>query len=229
MYRHGIDSRYCWERYGLLINDTIEWFKRMGPRYRSKPWRYEFLLRYSSGVGLDLGCGLASTTRYLLESGYLKQLVLLDIVEETMFKACTSDHRVQCIVGDLLDPPFKDRVFDTIYLLAVLHHIPGDECRRYVIERIHEMLKPGGVLIITVWYPVIDEVLSGREYVELGVQEYLLIDGSGRRYYYFYTEDELISLINEHGFEVVEKGVFIQNPGKPGITRNLYIVAKCST
>ncbi|MEM1675170.1 MAG: class I SAM-dependent methyltransferase [Desulfurococcaceae archaeon] len=215
----------CWNKYGDLMENTVKWFRSIGCSYRSFPWRQEFLYKYSKGIGLDLGCGLASTTRELLKNKYLVKLILLDIVEETLVKICSYDHRIVCIRSDVLNIPFSNDLFDTVYLLAVLHHIPGVDCRLHVLREVYRVLKPCGYFILTVWNPILSVLLKNMDYIDYGDKNYLLVDKNGARYYYFYELDELVDQVMTCGFNIVESGFFIQNIDKPDITRNIYVVA----
>lgn len=221
---NSIDA-ICWSKYGYLLNKTINWFKKHGKTYRSTPWREYFLYKYSKGIGLDLGCGLASTTRELVKNNYLDKLFLLDIVEETLYEICNLCYNIFCIRSDVLRIPFRDNIFDTVYILAVLHHIPGEECRISVLEEIYRVLKPGGNVIITTWSPDLGIFLNSVNYIKQNDRSFVIIDRYGQRYFYFYELNELIKQIRGIGFEIVEYNTFIQNPSKPNITKNIYIVA----
>ncbi len=54
-------------------------------------------------------------------------------------------------VADALNLPFPDNYFDKIFSIAVLHHIPSGDFRNQFIKEAKRVLKPGGLLIITVW------------------------------------------------------------------------------
>ncbi len=209
------------------MKNTIEWFRKHGSRYRSRPWNYFFLRRYPYGKALDMGSGLASTTKHLLVENVIKYLVLLDLSFNTLRNTCISDPRIQCIVGDILDPPFKSNSFNTVFLLATLHHIPGHECRLYVLKKVYEILSGNGVLIITVWNPSI-EVLLKRNVRVIDERDYILVDRNGSRYYHIYGMEELIEDVRETGFNIIDKGYFIQTPSREELTRNIYIIAEKS-
>jgi len=215
----------CWERYGDLLDRTINWFNTYGKKYRVAPWKHDFILKYSKGVALDLGCGYASTTRYLLDKGYLKKLILVDLAENMLRMIRSRDHRVLKIYGDLLENFLKEDSFDTIYLLAVLHHIPGVECRLNILSSIRRMLKPDGYLILTTWSPEKQFIERNNKWLRLGDKEYLFRDKHGVRYYYIFDLDELTAMLEETGFRIVESGIFVQNPSRKKITQNIYLVS----
>jgi len=195
-------------------------------RYRARPWTAEFLYRYSRGVGVDVGCGAAATTRHLLEEGFLEKLILIDLAPEPLARA--RGVHVLKLCGDALELPLRDSVADTLYLLAVIHHIPGRECRCQALREAHRALKPGGSLIVTAWSPEPKALEREKSVVWLSERELLLRDRSGARYYTLIEKQELEELVEEAGFEIIESGVFTQNPSKPLLTRNTYVVARKS-
>jgi len=221
----SVESEYCWSKYGELMNETVNWFFKKGFSYREKPWLYDFLYKYSHGVALDLGSGIASTTREILKKGFIDRLFLLDLSLTSLMHVCNVNAKLICVYGDVLNPPFRESFFNTVYLLAILHHIPGRECRLLTLENTYRLLKPGGYTIITVWNPRVEE-LWGENVLKPVYDGYVLMDKHGLRYYHFYNLDELIDDLEETGFNIVENGFFTQNPWKPSITKNIYVVAK---
>ncbi|RLG81322.1 MAG: class I SAM-dependent methyltransferase [Thermoprotei archaeon] len=220
-----VTAEYCWNRYGAIMRSTISWFEKKGASYRVKPWSTRFLEEYSKGLALDLGSGIASTSRRLLSLGIIDRLVLLDLATTPLREACAGDPYVVCVAGDILDLPFRDGVFDTILALAVLHHIPGSECRSLLLSEAYRVLRDRGTLILTVWSPTI-EALKTKKLLERAFDEgYIVMDRSGSRYYFFYEMRELVDSVTAVGFTIVEKGIYVQNPRKPEITRNIYVVA----
>jgi len=54
-------------------------------------------------------------------------------------------------VGDILNLSLDDNTFNTVFSIAVLHHIPGKELQIESLKEIKRVLKKDGILIITVW------------------------------------------------------------------------------
>ena len=72
----------------------------------------------------DLGCGIGRWSYFLKDIA--KEMVLIDF-SESIFEArknlSGSDNMI-FIMADILDLPFQDDVFDFVFCLGVLHHIP---------------------------------------------------------------------------------------------------------
>lgn len=98
---------------------------------------------------LDLGCGNGRLFFTLKDKGV--EYVGVDnsekLIEEAKKKAPEADFRVV----DILKLPFPDNYFDKVYCIATLHHIPSKEIRGEVLREIKRVLKPNGLLILTVW------------------------------------------------------------------------------
>jgi len=44
-----------------------------------------------------------------------------------------------------------DEFADAVTCIAVLHHVPSDDGRRQSIKELHRILKPGGIMVLSVW------------------------------------------------------------------------------
>ena len=219
-----MNDEYCWNKYGDLLRINIEWFTKRGKHYRRTPWKHYLLDKYLRGKVLDIGCGYASTTRYyFFNRGSIIQLVLLDIVGEVL-EELENDKNLLKIVSDALTLPFEKKYFDTVYMQAFLHNIPGKECRLYLLRNVWEVLKGQGVLIITVWSP--DLNILKKKYIvkEIGMHDIIIKDKWGQRYYHIYDLQELIEEVSTAGFSMIKYDYFIQNPSLPELTKNIIVV-----
>ncbi len=55
-------------------------------------------------------------------------------------------------VGNLLFLPYENKIFDLIFCVSTLQHIPSRENRFLVLKEILRVLKPGGRVFFTNWY-----------------------------------------------------------------------------
>lgn len=106
--------------------------------------------------------------------------------------------------------------FDRAFLFAVLHHIPGENLRRVLLEGIRSVLRERAELMISVWNFLASKRISGRiiPWEKVGLEaeavdpgDYLIDwrrGGSGQRYVHHFQLDELEALARDSGFEVKE-------------------------
>ncbi len=116
-------------------------------------WReLEFLKKYIKNGDkiLDVGCGngrlfdmFEDTNIKYTGIDFSKELI--EIAKKERGDRATFMH------ADALSLPFKDNSFDTVFSIAVLHHIPSKENRMKFISEIYRVLKPGGVCVLTSW------------------------------------------------------------------------------
>lgn len=128
------------------------------------------------GYVLDLGCGPGDTAHRLLKAGFN-----VDAVDAT--PAMISRARelgVEARRGDFEDVSGRD-IYDGIWANFSLLHAAREEFPAH-LSRLHRALRPGGKLHIGM------KLGSGEARDRLG------------RYYVYYTEDELIGLLNAAGF-----------------------------
>ena len=198
---------------------------------REKDWKeMDFLFdKYlkSNDAVLDLGCGngrfypsfARKGVRYF---GADPSLKLVEIARRNYplvnFEAVSSDNL-----------SFSDNYFDKIYSIAVLHHIPSREFRLKFLREAGRVLKPEGYLILTVWN-LKEKLEKNSGFFEwfkrrkLDSGDVLLPwYGSKDSYFHCFNLEELIQLVKESGFSIVEKGEILV--GKRPYS-NFYIVAK---
>ncbi|WP_423225054.1 methyltransferase domain-containing protein [Candidatus Amarolinea aalborgensis] len=179
---------------------------------------------------LDLGCGNGRLARWLAGQRLGATYVGLDASAGLLAAAGQTIRdltgvRAHLVMADVTQPdwpaalrpltPAGDR-FDAIYLLALLHHLPGFELRAAVLRQARQLLAPGGVLIVSYWQ-FLDEArwqervlswetvgLTARD-VEAG--DALLDwrrDGPGLRYVHHVTPAEASDLARAAGLQVSE-------------------------
>lgn len=99
---------------------------------------------------LDAGCGLGTLARAIVRFGC--SAVGLDVSESVAaaVHGSSPEERAQTdfVQGDLMEHPFRDRVFDIVYAGGVLHLNPEPKAAFTALQR---ALKPGGVMYIWVY------------------------------------------------------------------------------
>ncbi len=113
---------------------------------------------------IDLGCGMGF---YLMVMDRLRRVALygLDQERERLYRAQTEVKRARLLEGDILSLPFEAETFDKVLLSEVLEHIRDD---RAALRSIYRLLKPGGLLAISVpharypfWWDPINRTVTG--------------------------------------------------------------------
>jgi SAM-dependent methyltransferase len=144
---------------------------KVGPvHFQPLEWEMEQVRKYFTGKVLNAGCGNRDLSEILHGFG-VAGIVNYDV--ETNIPGAT--------IGSLVETPFLDNEFDTIFCNAVLEHVPEIN---QVMSELTRVLKPGGHFIAGVPY----------------LQPYHLNPTDFRRY----TRDGLKELGDLHGLTTVE-------------------------
>ena len=107
-------------------------------------WRIAAVLPHLRGRVLDVGCGTNELLlRYRQSSD---QHGAVDSVGIDVFDWPGAD----LLVDDSSDLPYEDGSFDTVAFVASLNHIPN---RREVLRECRRLIRPGGVVIVTMLPP----------------------------------------------------------------------------
>jgi SAM-dependent methyltransferase len=185
---------------------------------------------------LDLGCGNGQLARTLAGQGHRGPYLGLDFSLPLLADAKSQPdgfsatfHQVDLTATDWgegrrekLDGPIPSPFFlspssfDLVLAFAVLHHIPGHELRRDILQKVRSLLAPGGKFIHSEWQFLNSEKLKARiqpwERAGLSAVDVdegdMLLDwrsaGQGLRYVHHFSEQELTRLAAESGFQVLE-------------------------
>lgn len=186
---------------------------------------------------LDAGCGNgrlydALKTKKIEYHGTDPSEKLIEIAKEKF-------PGIDFKVADILKMPFPDNYFDKVYSIAVLHHIPSSELRLKAMEELKRILKPKGLLILTVWNlwqkrtiwkSIIKNNLArlvGSEKMDFNDMLVPWKDQSGKiitqRYYHLFSQRELKKLSIKAGFKLKKVGLTERPEYKDN---NIYLVAE---
>ncbi len=176
---------------------------------------------------LDLGCGNGKLRLMFQDvkidyTGLDSSRELLKLAEaKPEFRL----ERQKFVYGEAFDLPFADNSFDSVFFIAVLHHLPGKKLRQQALAEAARVLKPGGVLIITNWnryqrqyirYVINYTFLKLIGKSELDFKDIYLpwMKGKAYRYYHAFTLGELKRLVGRSGLKV-EKNQLAKFDGTP--------------
>jgi ubiquinone/menaquinone biosynthesis C-methylase UbiE len=119
------------------------WFYR-GKRAIVRHWIHKFVPDARGNVLIDCGCGTGIFAAEMQESCVV---IGIDDHEEALAFARINMRGGTCRRGTTTAIPQDDASVDIVTLLDVLEHIPDD---RKALHEIHRVLKPGGLLVLTV-------------------------------------------------------------------------------
>jgi SAM-dependent methyltransferase len=145
---------------------------------------------------LEGGCGIGYYVLALSEMGY--KVIGVDYAEDTLRflkENFSTNFWVKCDVRQLALP---NECVDGYLSLGVLEHFrEGPES---ILVEINRVLKPGGILFVTV--PTRNIIRNFK--AKFGFYPVLERDPESLEFYqYFMDRNEMKSLLNEHGFEVL--------------------------
>jgi len=200
-----------------IIKETIEDYNSISEKYssvRSGPWKeMKFLFDNveKSDKVLDLGCGNGRFYEYLKHSQY----VGID-PSTKLIKICKKRYpEASFRVGNGNALPFRNKLFDSIFSIAVLHHIPSEKLRKDFLMEIKRVLKKNGVLTLTVW--------NLKEKAKMEKDLFLPWYSEKETYFYCFNLKELVQLVKDVGFDVISSGEVLV--GKKPYS-NFYIICQ---
>ena len=129
--------------YDRIVPSTHSWLPRYNAVLR--------LINGKEGLALDASCGTGDITIELKKK--CVKVIGINISKEEVFaarkKAEKEGIKINFVIGDLTNAPFKDVSFSQIISLDTLEHISDDSS---VFKEFARMLKPSGKLILSVPY-----------------------------------------------------------------------------
>jgi ubiquinone/menaquinone biosynthesis C-methylase UbiE len=209
------------EKYAqFLLEKTIKDYNLLAgdfSRTRQFTWDVEPLSKYvlDGDRILDLGCGNGRLLKVFKEQKI--DYFGLDASEKLIKIARKEYPKSKFKVGDILSLPFPDNFFDKVFVIRTLHHVPSQKLRLQALKEIRRVLKPGGILILTVWnvwglrYKInLLRVIKysflkiiGRSKLDFGDAfiPWWKLGEKTSRYFHFFTKRELKNLVEKSNFK----------------------------
>jgi len=137
---------------------------------------------FGDGPVVDLGCGPAQVSRFLIERG--RTAIGIDFAPGMLAAAAGLVPQASLIAADLLALPLRPASCAAVVASYSLHHLPKPRFAG-ALARLHAVLRPGGVLVI------ITHGGSGQERLD---------QPDGQVVVSYYGADELSDLLRTAGF-----------------------------
>ncbi|MFA6227619.1 MAG: methyltransferase domain-containing protein [Patescibacteria group bacterium] len=185
---------------------------------------------------LDIGCGNGRMAEIFADSKV--EYLGIDNSEE-LIKIARERFKdkpwVKFEVGDINNLQFKNNSYDLVLLIAVLHHLPSRQLRWRALKNIHDILQPGGRLVMVNWnlwqvfgwkkrfryYPYLFNWLEKIRWGAWAMSDAFVPWKSGgrdtKRYIHSFTKGETRRLLRRAGFIIEELEFKAKSEGKKGI------------
>ena len=161
---------------------------------------------------LDIGCGNGRLLNLVGDkninyTGIDSSKELIEIAKKN------HNGRKTFLHANALSLPFQDKTFDTVFSIAVLHHVPSKQFRTCFVSEACRVLKPKGILILTIWniwqwrfFKIhalhMIKKLIGRSDLDLGDTIISFGQKKRQRYVHAFTRRSLRRLLEKNGFSV---------------------------
>jgi len=228
----------------FLLNKTKDDYNRIADKFSSTRGYVSgdilVLAQYAEPDDkiLDLGCGNGRLSEIFKNKRI--RYTGVDFSKELIKIARKKYPKEKFLLADAMKLPALKNIFDKVYCLSVLHHIPSEEYRIKFLKEIKRVLLPCGKIVLTVWN--MHKVSKARALIfknnflrffglsKLDFNDlfYPFNHQSGKReadrYIHAFRPNELARLVQKSGFKVEE--IKFLKRGKKQENENILIVAK---
>ena len=97
-----------------------------------------------AGTGIDLGCGLGLQTAEMRRRGF----AVVGVEPSVGLLAQRRHGDAPVVAGDALRLPVRDGSVDFVFVVGVLHHLPGRDAQVQALREVARVLRPGGLLLV---------------------------------------------------------------------------------
>jgi len=187
------------------------------------------------GRTLEIGCGPARSVTYLKKQRFFKNpknsYLGIDYSAKLLFEAKKQREtklykkNIDFQKKNLLNLNYKNQ-FDSIFGLAVIHHLPKS-FQLSVLKKIYQALKKNGIFAGYIWTP--GEKIT-KKWQKIGEKSYFKFwEGNPKLpiFYYYFTKKDLRELLKKVGFKKIKllKSASRQKSKFFKIKKNLFFFA----
>lgn len=132
---------YQWREFSEMYDE----FKYHFLSFIDPPVKPQF---FKSKIGLDMGCGFGRHLYFACIWG--AEMIGIDLSEavEPAYENTKHLENAHILQGDIYNLPFKKKIFDFVYSLGVLHHLPHPQDG---FKKLTPLIKTGGAIFIWVY------------------------------------------------------------------------------
>ena len=186
-----------------ILEENKQTYNEIADEFDKTRNKYDFLMdelkKYVKGNErvLDLGCG--NGRLYKIFENRNVDYTGVDF-SENLIQKDIKKYGNHFKTADILSLPFPGENFDSVWAIAVLHHIPTAELRKRVLSEIKRVLGPKGKVIATCWK------------IKSFFRKDIFIPFHGkRRYYHVFSKREIGGLFEKAGFKIEELKILKNN------------------
>lgn len=159
---------------------------------------------------LDVGCGNGRLWHFLTirqAHGDIGPIDYIGVDNNKKMLQIAKKHapKARFRFGDVLKLPFPANSFDTVFAIALLHHLPTKKLQLKALKEMKRVLKPGGLLFLTTWNLWQKKYIK---YINAKTHHAKIPWGKGKkvlRYYYAFRSAEFKNLLKDAGFHSIKK------------------------
>lgn len=193
------------------FEDTINWYNQNAESYiksienYSIPEKDAFIaLLPENGYVLDAGCAGGRDTKSFSDRGL--KAIGIDLSPNFVKKAKQKYPNSDFVEGNFLSLPFEDKSFDGVWSNASILHFETIDDVKSALKEFNRVLKDNGTLFVKV------KAQTGTD------KTAIVYDSLSRhkRFFRFFTQEEILQLIKESGFENIESKQY-PSRGRPEV------------
>lgn len=173
-------------------------------RTREIPIVSEFL-KNKKGKIIDLGCGAG---RNMIKNNHIEYYgvdfseKMINLAKQYVKKEKINAKLFKSKVDKLNKEDFQDKMFDYGLFIATLHCLETKKERENALKEFYRILKKDAEALISVWNSEDKRFQGFKGDIYMSWKENNILH---MRYYYLYDKQELIDLLENSGFKIIEE------------------------